>query len=212
MRFCVTALAVLAAGAGSVVAARPMVQGPRRVHQPVTVRLEGPALSETGSLNPFTDFRMTVTFSQGARKIVLPGYYAADGRAGQTSATAGCVWKAHFLPPTSGKWNVKVSFRQGPSVAIDDDPRAGKPAAFDGATTVIDVAGPDKSAPGFLGKGPLRYVGKRYLQFAGSGEWFIKGGADSPENLLGYADFDGTSDTKYRMNIIDTPGHVDFTI
>jgi hypothetical protein len=42
----------------------------------------------------------------------------------------------------------------------------------------------------------LRYIGKRYLQFAGTGEYFLKGGADSPENFLAYADFDGTFDTE----------------
>ena len=41
----------------------------------------------------------------------------------------------------------------------------------------------------------LKYVGKRYLQFTETGEYFIKGGADSPENFLAYADFDGTFDT-----------------
>ena len=54
----------------------------------------------------------------------------------------------------------------------------------------------DKPAPDFRAKGMLRYVGKRYLQFAQTGEFFIKGGADSPENFLAYADFDGTYDTE----------------
>ena len=40
--------------------------------------------------------------------------------------------------------------------------------------------------------GRLRYVGKHHLQFAGNGQYFIKAGPDSPESLLGYADFDGT--------------------
>jgi hypothetical protein len=38
----------------------------------------------------------------------------------------------------------------------------------------------------------LQYAGRHYLQFAGSGEYFLKLGADSPETLLAYADFDGT--------------------
>jgi hypothetical protein len=42
----------------------------------------------------------------------------------------------------------------------------------------------------------LRYVGRRYLRFAQTGEFFIKAGADSPENFLAYADFDGTYDTE----------------
>ena len=35
-------------------------------------------------------------------------------------------------------------------------------------------------------------MGERYLKFAGSGKYFLKAGADAPETLLGYADFDGT--------------------
>jgi len=35
-------------------------------------------------------------------------------------------------------------------------------------------------------------VGKRYLWLAGSEEYFLKIGTDSPENLLAYDDFDNT--------------------
>jgi hypothetical protein len=38
----------------------------------------------------------------------------------------------------------------------------------------------------------LTYVNKPYLQFSGTGEFFLKVGADSPENLLAYDDFDNT--------------------
>ncbi|MGA1238746.1 MAG: hypothetical protein ACO34E_18000, partial [Limisphaerales bacterium] len=50
----------------------------------------------------------------------------------------------------------------------------------------------DKSGRDLRGKGRLDYVGGRYLRFVGSGEYFLKAGADAPENLLAYADFDGT--------------------
>ncbi|MEZ5361132.1 MAG: DUF4038 domain-containing protein [Bryobacterales bacterium] len=40
----------------------------------------------------------------------------------------------------------------------------------------------------------FRYVNKPYLQFA-DGSYFLKGGADSPENFLGYFEFDDTFDT-----------------
>ena len=42
------------------------------------------------------------------------------------------------------------------------------------------------------GKGGFDISGKHYLRFAGSGRYFLKAGADAPETLLGYADFDGT--------------------
>ncbi|MEL6805480.1 MAG: DUF5060 domain-containing protein, partial [Bacteroidota bacterium] len=41
-------------------------------------------------------------------------------------------------------------------------------------------------------EGRLLRTEARYLQYAESGRYFIKGGAGSPENFLGYADFDGT--------------------
>ncbi len=44
----------------------------------------------------------------------------------------------------------------------------------------------------FRSKGRLRYDGTRYLKHSGTGEIFLKGGADSPENFLGYREFDGT--------------------
>ena len=37
------------------------------------------------------------------------------------------------------------------------------------------------------------WVAGHYLRFT-EGEWFLKGGTDSPENLLGYAGFDDTWD------------------
>ncbi|MEL7485151.1 MAG: GC-type dockerin domain-anchored protein, partial [Planctomycetota bacterium] len=46
---------------------------------------------------------------------------------------------------------------------------------------------------GFLAKGRLRNVGEFYLRFQ-DGDAYIKGGADSPENWLGYVGFDNTED------------------
>ena len=62
----------------------------------------------------------------------------------------------------------------------------------DGLRGDFEIEETDKTGRDFRSKGMLRYVGKHYLQFAGSGEFFLKAGADAPENLLAYADFDGT--------------------
>ena len=40
----------------------------------------------------------------------------------------------------------------------------------------------------------MQYVGEHHLKFAGTGEYFLKGGADSPENFLAYAEFDDSYD------------------
>jgi hypothetical protein len=65
-----------------------------------------------------------------------------------------------------------------------------------GSTDGFNIAPADKTDRDFRSNGRLQYVGQRYLQFAGSGEYFLKAGADSPENLLAYADFDATYSAK----------------
>jgi hypothetical protein len=56
------------------------------------------------------------------------------------------------------------------------------------------ISASDKKAPDFRAKGLLKYIGEYYLQHAGNQEYFLKGGADSPENFLAYSDFDDTFD------------------
>ena len=62
---------------------------------------------------------------------------------------------------------------------------------MDGQRGSFEIAATDKGGKDFRGKGRLQFVGKTYLQFAETGEYFLKAGADAPENLLSYADFDG---------------------
>ncbi|NUM54591.1 MAG: DUF5060 domain-containing protein [Candidatus Hydrogenedentes bacterium] len=163
--------------------------------QPYTVSVAGPSTSEGADPNPFTDFRMTVTFTHGGKQVVVPGYFAADGNAVETSADAGDVWRAHFMPDEEGEWTYRVSFRKGPNVATADDPNTGEACPPDGETGSFRVGPADPLAPGFYSAGALQYVGKRYLRFAESKKWYLKGGADSPENFLAFADFDQTKPT-----------------
>ena len=67
----------------------------------------------------FDLYRLNVTFSNGAKSYNVPGYYAADGNAGETSATGGNKWKVHFCPDETGTWNYTASFRQGGNIALD---------------------------------------------------------------------------------------------
>ena len=161
----------------------------------ITITFSGPETSEDAVPNPFRDYRLNVTFTKGKKKYVVPGYYAADGKAGQTSATAGNKWRVHFVPDEEGRWSYSSSFRTGRDIALSSEPKAGSATSFDGLSGSFKVGATDKKGRDFRSKGLLRYVGKRYLQFAETGEYFIKGGADSPENFLAYADFDGTFDT-----------------
>jgi hypothetical protein len=124
----------------------------------------------------------------------VPGHYAADGDAGQTSAAVGNKWQAHFLPPEQGRWRYVASFRIGRGIAVDPC-AAGEPIAFDGARGTFEVGPTDKIGRDFRAQGLLRYIEQRYLQFAHTRTYFVKAGADSPENFLAYADFDGTYDS-----------------
>lgn len=159
----------------------------------VTVQLAGPAASETDTApNPFTDYRCEVTFTHasGAPRYTVPGYFAADGDAANTSAKSGNVWRAHFAPDRTGSWNFRVSFTRGPLAAVNG---GGAPLApFDGQTGAFTAAPSDKTGRDFRAHGRLEYVGRHHLRFAGSGAWFLKAGPDSPETLLAYADFDDT--------------------
>jgi hypothetical protein len=160
---------------------------------PVTLTFEGPQASEHGSPNPFRDYRLTVVFTHSATasEHVVPGYFAADGDAAETSATAGAKWRVHFTPHETGRWTFAVSFRAGPDVALRLEQEAGTPSHFDGATGAFQIAESDKTGRDHRGRGMLRYTLTGHLRFD-NGTYFVKGGADSPENLLAYADFDDT--------------------
>jgi hypothetical protein len=159
------------------------------------VTFEGPDTSETATPSPFLDYRLQVTFTGPSGQVYdVPGFYAADGNAAETSATSGNKWRVHFTPDQAGTWQFVASFRTGSSVAISLSPSAGSATSFDGASGSFSVSTSNKGGADFRGKGMLEYVGQRYLRFAGNGEYFLKGGADSPENFLGYYEFDGTWD------------------
>lgn len=172
-----------------------VISGPLRQWHRITITFDGPQTSEDAPRNPFTDFRLDVTFSNGQRRIVVPGFYAADGNAAHTGASAGNKWRVHFMPDRPGFWTYTASFRRGPNVAIADDRSAGRPVWFDGASGSFMVRPTNKTAPDFRARGLLHYAGEHYMRFAGTGERFLKMGAGSPENFLAYHEFDGTYDT-----------------
>jgi len=168
------------------------ITGESKTWHPVTFTCEGPWGSEEGEPSPFLDHRMTVTFSNGGRSVTVPGYFAADGNAAESGATKGRAWRAHFLPSSPGTWRYTVFFRSGGGIALSDDPGAGASSGCDGSTGSFTISPSDEAGGDHRAKGLLEHVGERYLRFAGNGEWFLKGGADSPENLLAFADFDDT--------------------
>lgn len=153
----------------------------------IVLDFNGPATSETAAINPFTDYRLDVTFTSGERSLTLPGFYAADGNAAETSADSGSVWRVNFRPDLEGEWTWEADFRKGVNVATDEEATS-TPATLSNQSGTIEVGPP---AGGETGR--LVRTHPRYLQWAETGEYFLKGGADSPENFLGYYEFDGTT-------------------
>lgn len=161
----------------------------------VTLTLDGPFAHERDKQpNPFTDYRMTVTFrhESGSPTYDVPGYFAADGDAANSSAESGTKWRAHLSPDKPGKWSYSISFQQGSRILDRDLNDAAGVNLDDEKEGSFIIAATDKSGRDFRGKGRLQYVGGHYLRFAGSGERFLKAGPDAPETLLAYTDFDGT--------------------
>jgi hypothetical protein len=159
----------------------------------VTLTLDGPYAHELDNEpNPFTDCNLTVTFTHesGSPRYHVPGYFAGDGNAGNSSAEAGTKWRAHLAPDKAGVWTYGVSFTRGKLAALDKSGTALKP--FDGVTGQFTIAKTDKTGRDFRAHGRLQYVGKHYLQFAGSKEYFLKAGPDAPETLMAYTNFDNT--------------------
>ncbi len=187
-----------------------VISGELKQWHKVTLTLDGPFAKETDTRpNPFTDYRMTVKFTHesGSPSYTVPAYFAADGNAAETSATEGVKWRAHLSPDKTGKWTYKVSFLTGAMVATTDMPWMKTLVPFDGIEGSFVVAATDKSGRDFRGKGLLAYVGKHQLQFKGSGEYFYKAGADAPETLLAYEDFDNTIALKPKVPLKKFASH-----
>jgi hypothetical protein len=178
----------------------------------LTLTLTGPQADESSDApNPFMDYRMDVTFAHesGSTTYRVPGYFAADGKAADSSATSGNIWRAHLAPDKPGRWTYRVSFVTGKGIAVSAKPDGRPVAPFHGLVSgSFEIRGSDKRAPDFRARGRLQYLGKHYLQFAGTGEHFLKLGADSPETLLAYADFDGTVARKPTVPLHTFAPHV----
>ena len=161
----------------------------------VTLNIEGPFAHELDiAPNPFMDYRMTVIFTHesGSPRYKLPGYFAADGNAAETSADNGTTWRAHFSPDKTGIWHYEIQFLKGEYVAVLDVPWSNEWQPYHGVMGNFKVDKTDKTGRDFRAKGRLEYVGKHYLQFKGNQEYFFKAGTDAPETLLAYEDFDAT--------------------
>ena len=182
--------------------AQERVMGELKKWHRITLHIEGPMTNELAEDNPFLNYRLDVTFSNGDAIMVVPGFYATDGNAAETSAASGNRWMVHFTPHLTGTWNYDISFKKGKNIAVSDDLENGESIApSDGTKGTFAVVDSDKSYPDNRAQGRLNYVGAPYLQYAESGKYLIKLGVDAPENLFAYQDFDATPNVfAFRKN------------
>lgn len=171
----------------------------------------GPETSEEASDNPFLNYRLDVTFEHDEISYEVRGFYAADGDAADTSANSGNIWKVRFSPDRLGDWRYRAALSTGQNIALaaraDEDaliPIQNKKGDF-------RVVQTDKTAPDFNAMGRLIIEAGEY-RYGADGRLWRKGGTNSPENLLGYADFDDTRrlEAKARdgeANATQTPLH-----
>ncbi len=173
------------------------LSGEAVVWHPLTIDFLGPRMNEhDANPNPFLDFRLGVVFfGPNGEEYDVPGFFDGDGNGGGS----GNIWRVRFTPDSPGEWAYEADFRAGKDIAISMDPHGGDVTAFNGATGRFFVKAQAKPAEGFLGKGRLvAPKGSYYLKTLGDGKFWIKGGTNSPENLLGYAGFDNTSPNPHR--------------
>lgn len=146
----------------------------------------GPYLSESSEVNPFLDVRLSLTLGGPEGKRVIPGFFAADGIAAESGARAGNQWCVHARGFAPGTYAGKIAFEQGAGLALENNATIGEPLAGHGQTIVFQVT---KAVDV---DGWLHYNGSPYPRFSESGKIYLKSGTNSPENLLAFADIDGT--------------------
>jgi hypothetical protein len=166
------------------------LRGDATVWRAVTLDLDGPDSGETATPNPFADYRLDVTFTQGDRRYVVPGYFAACGDAAETGCASGSVWRVRFTPDAPGAWTYAIRFLSGEDAAVSGTGTPLRP--WDGATGRFEVAPAGAPQDDPRNRGRLVYDGGRYLKYAATGEPFFKVGADAPENMLAFDGFDAT--------------------
>lgn len=178
--------------------------GQMPVHQQyntVVLSFEGPQTSELAKTNPFTDYLLEVEFVHKETSRKIRGFYAADGNSAHTSADTGNVWMANFSPDLLGVWSYSATFKQAPNIAIDENQEIAQDIAISNSRGQFKVVGTDKESPDFRAQGQLA-IKSGYFYHPSTQQYWIKSGVNSPENLLGYYELDGT----YRTKVVARDG------
>lgn len=167
------------------------IEGELKKWHKITLNFEGPQTNEMVDNNPFLNYRLDVTFKNGNKEYLIPGFYAADGNAAETGSASGNIWQVRFTPDAVGEWTYTTSFKKGHNIAVVDALKKASSAGFmDGKKGKFTIAETDKTGIDNRSRGKLKYIGESYLKFEESQKYFIKLGVDAPENLLAYTDID----------------------
>lgn len=171
-----------------------------------TISFEGPATSEKNPENPFLHYLLMVEFEHNDTSKMIRGFYAADGNAAESSADSGSVWQVRFNPEDLGEWTYKASLFKGDSVAVSGKIEEAEEIPLSNSSGKFEVTPSQKIAPDFRSKGRI-VVDNGFFKFENSMDYFLKVGADSPENFLAFEDFDNT----YRMEAQSKDGEAQTT-
>ena len=112
LRFLLTFALVFSGGLSCCVAAE--VSGTLLQWHTLTLTFDGPIESERAELSPFSRYALTVWFIQGetSERYEVPGFFAADGNAAETSAIEGNRWRVRFSPSLTGKWTYRAILKR----------------------------------------------------------------------------------------------------
>ncbi|MUH37466.1 DUF5060 domain-containing protein [Zobellia amurskyensis] len=160
----------------------------------VEIDFEGPETSEDAEDNPFLNYRLDVVFTSGETTYNIRGFYAADGNASETSADKGNIWRVRFTPDLLGDWTYSAKLYRKNNIAVQGDILEADKVQILNNKGAFKVTESDREGVDFRAKGRL-VASQGYYKFQNTDMYWLKVGANSPENLLGYVDFDDT----YRM-------------
>ncbi len=169
-----------------------------------TLCVTGPQVHEQDAYNPFWHYRLNVNVAWPGGAQTLRGYYAADGDAANTGARSGDQWCVRLQAFEPGVYTYEIQFERGDSLAIRPDAQRGEALPGHGRKSSFRVELPSDGNVedfGWLRSGAAGYP---EVGFAERRRTWLKSGTNSPENLLAYADFDGTFSSDSTKTFVKT--------
>ena len=167
----------------------------KTAHQfkPLHIDITGPFVTETDEQNPFLTYvQWTKITHENGQEWLIRGYFAADGNAHISSASQGNLWRSKFTPPLTGKYEAQTQLFKGEKAGLKTYIQSSQDLiSINQAEYTLDVGKAPSDASGFDKTGFLK-VKNGYFFFPHTQEYWLKGGSNSPENLLAYWEIDGT--------------------